>query len=94
MGDDGIGPFVLKILESRYEFPSNVVLHDLGTPGLGIASFFSDYDAVILIDAVSAKGQPGELRQYRKEQLVRVPIPQRVSPHDPALVEALGCSQK
>jgi hydrogenase maturation protease len=89
MGDDGIGPFVLKILESRYEFPSNVVLHDLGTTGLGSASFFSDYDAVILIDAVSAKGQPGELRQYRKEQLVRVPIPQRVSPHDPALVEAL-----
>jgi hydrogenase maturation protease len=33
MGDDGIGPFVLKILESRYEFPPNVVLHDLGTPG-------------------------------------------------------------
>jgi hydrogenase maturation protease len=89
MGDDGIGPFVLKILESRYEFPANVVLHDLGTPGLGITSFFADYEAVILIDAVSAKGQPGDIRRYRKEQLVRVPIPQRVSPHDPALVEAL-----
>jgi Ni,Fe-hydrogenase maturation factor len=23
MSDDGIGPLVLKILESRYEFPSN-----------------------------------------------------------------------
>ena len=89
MGDDGIGPFVLKILESRYEFPSNVVLHDLGTPGLGITSFFADYDTVILIDAVSAKGQPGDVRLYRKDQLVRVPIPQRVSPHDPALVEPL-----
>jgi hydrogenase maturation protease len=89
MGDDGIGPFVLKILESRYEFPPNVVLHDLGMPGLGITSFFADYDAVILIDAVSANGEPGEVRQYRKEQLVCVPIPQRVSPHDPALVEAL-----
>ena len=89
MGDDGIGPFVLKVLESRYEFPPNVVLHDLGTPGLGITSFFADYDAIILIDAVSAKGQPGDVRLYRKDQLVRVPIPQRVSPHDPALVEAL-----
>jgi hydrogenase maturation protease len=89
MGDDGIGPFILKILESRYEFPSNVTLHDLGTPGLGITSFFADYDAVILLDAVSAKGQPGDVRLYRKDQLVRVPIPQRVSPHDPALVEAL-----
>ncbi|HVM74859.1 MAG TPA: hydrogenase maturation protease [Candidatus Saccharimonadales bacterium] len=89
MGDDGIGPYVLKILEARYEFPANVVAHDLGTPGLGITSFFADYDAVILIDAVSAKGQPGDVRLYRKDKLVRVPIPQRVSPHDPALVEAL-----
>jgi hydrogenase maturation protease len=89
MGDDGIGPFVVKILEARYEFPGNVVLHDLGTPGLGITSFFADYDIVILIDAVSAKAEPGEVRTYRKHQLVRVPIPQRVSPHDPALVESL-----
>jgi hydrogenase maturation protease len=89
MGDDGIGPFVVKILESRYDFPDNVVLHDLGTPGLGITSFFADYDSVILIDAVSAKAAPGAVRTYRKHQLVRVPIPQRVSPHDPALVESL-----
>jgi hydrogenase maturation protease len=89
MGDDGIGPFIVKILEARYAFPSEVVLHDLGTPGLGITSFFADYDAIVLLDAVSAKGAAGEVKLYRKEQLVRVPIPQRVSPHDPALVEAL-----
>ena len=89
MGDDGIGPFILKILESCYEFPSDVVLHELGTPGLGITSFFADYDAIIMLDAVSAKGRPGDVRLYHKDQLVRVPIPQRVSPHDPALVEAL-----
>lgn len=89
MGDDGIGPFILKILESRYEFPPNVSLHDLGTPGLGITSFFADYDAIILLDAVTAKGQPGEVHLYRKDRLVRVPISQRISPHDPALVEAL-----
>lgn len=89
MGDDGIGPYILRILESRYEFPPDVVLHDLGTPGLGITSFFADYDSIILLDAVNAKGQPGAVKLYRKEQLVRVPIPQRVSPHDPALVEAL-----
>jgi hydrogenase maturation protease len=89
MGDDGIGPFAVRILELRYEFPSNVVLHDLGTPGLGITSYFADYNAIILMDAVSAKAQPGEVRLYRKHQLVQVPIPQRVSPHDPALVVAL-----
>jgi hydrogenase maturation protease len=89
MGDDGIGPFVVRILEARYEFPPNVVLHDLGTPGLGITSFFADYDVIILIDAVSAKAQPGSIRLYRKEQILRTPVPQRISPHDPALVESL-----
>ncbi len=89
MGDDGIGPFILKTLESRYTFPPNVVLDDLGTPGLGITSFFSDYDAVILIDAAKSTGRPGEVHLYRKDQLLHIKIQPRVSPHDPALVEAL-----
>jgi hydrogenase maturation protease len=89
MGDDGVGPYILKILESRYEFPPNVVLDDLGTPGLGITSFFSDYDAIILIDAVLASGRPGDLKLYRKDRLVQIQIQPRLSPHDPALVEAL-----
>lgn len=89
MGDDGIGPFVVKVLESRYEFPENVSLQDLGTPGLGITSFFAEYDKIILIDAVKGTGRAGEIKTYRKDQLVKVRIQPRVSPHDPALVEAL-----
>jgi len=79
MGDDGIGPFIVKILEARYEFPPDVILHDLGTPGLGITSFFADYDAVILLDAVSANAPAGEVRLYRKDQLVNIPGPRRSS---------------
>ena len=89
MGDDGVGPFTVKMLEARYKFPKEVELQDVGTPGLGITSVFSEYDAVILIDAVNAKKNPGEVKVYRKDELVQVPLKQRVSPHDPALVEAL-----
>lgn len=89
MGDDGVGPYAVKLLEARYEFPENVVLEDLGTPGLGITAAFAEYDAILLIDAVNAKKKPGEVQVYRKQELVRVPVKQRVSPHDPALVEAL-----
>jgi Ni,Fe-hydrogenase maturation factor len=38
---------------------------------------------------VSAKTKPGSVKLYRKDQLVKVPLKTRVSPHDPALVEAL-----
>jgi hydrogenase maturation protease len=89
MGDDGVGPYTVKMLEARYEFSEHVVLQDVGTPGLGITSVFSEYDALILIDAVSAKLNPGEVKLYRKNELVQVPLKPRVSPHDPALVEAL-----
>lgn len=89
MGDDGVGPYTMKMLEARYKFPKQVELQDVGTPGLGITSVFSEYDAVILIDAVNAKLKSGEVKLYRKNELVLVPLKQRVSPHDPALVEAL-----
>lgn len=89
MGDDGIGPYIVKVLEGRFEFPKHVVLEDLGTPGLGITPFLSDYQAIILIDAVSANGQPGDVKLYRKDDLIHLRIQPRVSPHDPALVEAL-----
>jgi len=89
MGDDGVGPYAVKLLEARYEFPENVELQDLGTPGLGITAAFSEYDAIILIDAVSAKAKPGTVKLYRRDELVKVPLKPRVSPHDPALVEAL-----
>jgi hydrogenase maturation protease len=93
MGDDGVGPYAVKLLEARYEFPDNVELQDLGTPGLGITAAFSDYDAIIMIDALNAKTEPGEVAIYRKERLVQVPLKPRVSPHDPALVEALLFSE-
>jgi hydrogenase maturation protease len=89
MGDDGVGPYAVKLLEARYEFPENVKLEDLGTPGLGITAAFAEYDAILLIDTVSAKKKPGEIQTYRKHELVQVPMKTRVSPHDPALVEAL-----
>ena len=101
MGDDGVGPYAIKLLEARYEFPEHVVLQDLGTPGLGITAAFAEYDAMILIDSVSAKKAPGEVQLYRKNELVQVPLKTRISPHDPALVEALlfaefsgGCPQE
>ena len=89
MGDDGVGPYAVKLLEARYKFPVQVELQDLGTPGLGITSVFSEYEAIILIDAVSAKKNPGEVTLYRRNELVQIPLKTRVSPHDPALVEAL-----
>ena len=90
LGDDAVGPFVIELLRAGYELPENVAVADLGTPGLGLPAYLSEADAVVLVDAVAATGEPGEVRLYRRADLHRVPPKPRVSPHDPAVQEALA----
>jgi len=87
IGDDAVGPTIINYLQSHYEFPPNVFIEDLGTPSLDLAARMGGQDAVIFVDAVSAKGEPGELRQYDRAQIIKNPPSLRMSPHDPSLKE-------
>ena len=89
MGDDGVGPYALKVLEGRYEFPDEVNIVELGTPGPEFGHILLDWDRLIVIDSVKAKGEPGEVRLYDRDQILSRPAPQRMSPHDPSLRDAL-----
>lgn len=93
LGDDGFGPFVIELLRRRCEFSPQVDLLDLGTPGLGLTGYLHGYDGVVVIDALSASGQPGEVRVYEGVELESMPIGPRVSPHDPALAESLSIAR-
>ena len=33
LGDDGVGPYIARMLEANYEFEEGVEVQDLGTPG-------------------------------------------------------------
>jgi hydrogenase maturation protease len=89
MGDDGAGPHIIRILQDRYDFPAEVTLQDLGTPGLALCSFITGYSHLIFVDTVHDTGAPGTVRKYDKSHLLTHPLQKRVSPHDPALNEAL-----
>lgn len=93
LGDDGFGPFVVELLHRRYVFPPEVELLDLGTPGLGLISYLYGHDAVVIVDAVAGAGSPGAVRVYDGAELERLPIAPRVSPHDPAVAEALAIAR-
>lgn len=89
MGDDALGPAIVKHLEANYDFPEGVSVYDAGTPGLDLTPYIADARAVIFVDTVEAKGQAGELRQYRREAILKyAPLP-RLNPHEPGLKEAL-----
>jgi len=94
LGDDGFGPNVIGILAAQWEFPDDVELIDAGTPGLDLAGLLCGREAVIFVDSVAATAAAGKLRFYRDEELQgALVLKPRVSPHDPALAEALAIAR-
>ena len=89
LGDDALGPWVIRALEAWFEMPEGVQLLDLGTPGLDLTPHLAGFDRVIIVDTVRSEGAPGEIRVYDREAILRHPPQARVSPHDPGLKEAL-----
>jgi hydrogenase maturation protease len=93
MADDGLGPFIVRVLEAEYEFPERVELVDAGTPGLDFTPFLDGARAVIVIDTVHSDGPPGTIRRYDMAQLLATPPPARINPHPPGLREALMAAE-
>lgn len=89
LGDDAIGPSVARWLEARFEFPPDVVVEDLGTPGLEMPTHLAGHRTIILIDAVAGTEEPGTIKRYDREAILRHAPGIRLSPHDPALKETL-----
>jgi hydrogenase maturation protease len=89
LGDDGVGPYVLRLLDSQYAFGDNVKLVDLGTPALDLTHQIMGLDAVILVDSVASDDPAGTIALYRKDDIVREVPAERLDPHSPALSECL-----
>ncbi|MFZ0731146.1 MAG: hydrogenase maturation protease [Candidatus Sulfotelmatobacter sp.] len=89
LGDDGVGPFVLRQLESRYSFADDIELIDLGTPALDLTHQIVGLRSLILIDSVASDDPPGTVLLYRKDDILRIAPAQRLDPHSPALSECL-----
>jgi hydrogenase maturation protease len=88
MGDDGVGPAVIRHLESL-SIPPDVIVEDLGTPSLDLPAYLAGHDTVIFIDAVAGDAPPGTIRIYSRDEIVAAPTGIRVSPHEPSINDAL-----
>jgi hydrogenase maturation protease len=67
--DEGIGVRVVRQLESTYSFPHEIALIDGGTAGPHLLDLFSDYDDIIVIDAVQGGERPGTIYRFRLDQI-------------------------
>lgn len=89
LGDDGVGPYVVRILESMYAFDESVEIVDLGTPALDLTHQIVGLKALILVDSVASDDPAGTLALYTKEEILRETPAERLDPHSPALSECL-----
>jgi len=89
MADDGLGPYVIKVLEATYVFPPDVQVLDAGTPGMELSTLLQDSGALIIVDTVRSDGDAGSVRTYRRDDVLKHPPAQRITPHDPGLKETL-----
>lgn len=87
--DDAFGPAVVAALREGWDFSAGVRLADGGTPGLDLLALLSGAPHVLVVDAVSSGGEPGTLRIFRKEDLLRQAPSRRVSAHSVDLPETI-----
>ncbi|HKB78785.1 MAG TPA: hydrogenase maturation protease [Thermoanaerobaculia bacterium] len=90
MGDDGIGPAVIRYLDAHFEFPDDVTVEDLGTPSLDLPNYLAGLETAIFIDAVAEDAPAGSIHTYTREQILAVPPGIHISPHEPSVNDALA----
>jgi hydrogenase maturation protease len=93
LSDDGVGPYVLHLLEASYLFEEGVVVEDLGTPALDFIDHIAGLDALLVIDSVDNGKAPGTITRYRREDLARHQPCVRMDTHSPAIMESLTAAE-
>jgi len=93
LGDDGVGPYVVELLQSSYEFAEGVAIEDLGTPALDFIDHIAGLDALIVVDSVDNGEPAGTITLYRKPELIRRTSPARMDTHSPAITESIVAAE-
>lgn len=93
LSDEGLGVHLVKRMNDTYEPSDEVEFYDGGTMGILATHKLEETEHVIIVDSLDAKGEPGELRKYRKEDIMLEKIPAKMSPHQIGLQEVLTLSE-
>src|ERR1041385_1735964 len=68
--DDAVGPSVVRRVDAAWQFDGDVTVEALGTPAIELPTHLAGFDAVVLVDAVSATLHSGTTRIYDRGELL------------------------
>lgn len=92
MMDDGIGLAALEALRGAWRFEPRVDLLDGGTWGMNLLPFLEGAPRVLLLDAIDAGREPGDLVTLERDALPRF-LSAKLSPHQIDLREVLALAE-
>lgn len=79
--DEGLGVRAAEFFKRNFSFGPDVACLDGGTSGLGLLSYIRDYSHLIIVDAVTAAGEPGTVIRIPGEKLQSLPDLKSASAH-------------
>jgi hydrogenase maturation protease len=91
--DEGFGVHFIQYLQQHYRFPEDVELYDGGTLGIMVTHMLEAADQVYLVDVIDAKGDPGDIFRYEKDDFMLGRLPVKMSPHQIGIQEVLALSE-
>lgn len=89
--DEGLGVRAVERLADAYDLPENVEALDGGTLGLDLLPRLDGVDALLLVDAVKAREEPGTLVRLEGDA-IQVALAVKMSVHQVGLQELLAVS--
>jgi hydrogenase maturation protease len=91
MGDDGVGLIVLERLRNEWDLP-DVDLVDGATWGLSLLPVIEDAERLVLVDAIAAHGEPGDIIELTRDRLP-IYLSRKLSPHQEDMRDALAVAE-
>ena len=88
MQDDGLGVRAIELLSQRFAPDAATRVLDGGTLGLSLLPAIEDARAVLIVDAVRASGEPGDMVRMEADEIPPL-LDIRLSPHEIGVVDLL-----
>ena len=92
MTDDGFGVEVVTTLASRYHFHGPVQLLDGGTLGLDLLPYLEELEALLIVDALDMRAEPGRIFRLAGEDVPRA-FASKLSVHQMGLQDLLAVAE-
>ncbi len=93
LGDDGVGPALLRMVGQRYAPVLDVECVDGGTQGLALLGYLAQRTTLVLLDAYSSGKASGEVTILNKSELLAASARRASTSHEGNVGELLAVAQ-